>query len=242
MDRAVYVRMDEIEATHWWFAGRREILRTVIDRLIPLPARPRILEAGCGTGGNLAMLMSFGRLDAFEYDEDARRIAEAKAAISVPFGALPDALPHPGRSYDLIGLFDVLEHIERDADALAALAARLDAGGRILVTVPAFPWLWSKHDARHHHFRRYTRASLGRAAAAAGLVVERSFYFNTLLFPVAVAMRWVKALTRSDAPDDSLPAPRVNQALFHAFRAERHLVGRLAMPVGLSLCAVLKRG
>lgn len=241
MDRDVYARMDQLEANHWWFVGRREIIRAAITKLIPLPQKPSILEAGCGTGGNLAMLSSLGDLDAFEFDDIARKRAEEKSNRSLPFGALPDRIPGDDSAYDLIGLFDVLEHVEADEASLAALGARLTPEGRLILTVPAYGWLWSKHDERHHHFRRYTKASLTEAAQAAGLKVERSFYFNSFLFPVVVAIRALKALFRRDTPDDDLPGPIINRLLSRVFRTERHLVGTIPMPFGLSLCAVLRR-
>jgi len=240
MDRLVYERMNEQEATHWWFAGRREVIAETIRRLIPLPDRARILEAGCGTGGNLQMLKGLGDLDAFEYDADARAVASEKSALDIPFGALPHDIPRPARRYDMIALFDVLEHIEDDTATLHSLGGRLTGDGRIFVTVPALPWLWSSHDERHHHFRRYTRRSLKQAAERAGLEVENSFYFNGLLLPVAVGMRWLKALMRSDAPDDTMPSGWLNRALYRVFSSERHLVGRMRLPLGLSVCAILK--
>ena len=125
--------------------------------------------------------------------------------------------------------------------SLAALAARLSDKGVILVTVPAFPFLWSRHDERHHHFRRYTRKTLAEVAAKAGLKVRYSSYFNFFLFPAAVATRALKRLTGSETPDDSMPSGWVNGVLTRVFGAERHLVGRLRLPFGLSLAAVLER-
>lgn len=241
MDRLVYERMSEQEATHWWFAARRDIISQTIRKFSRLTDEARLLEAGCGTGGNLQMLSQFGNLDAFEFDLSARECAESKSGMSVPFGALPDQLPHGDKRYHLIGLFDVLEHIEDDVGSLASLAARLEPEGRILVTVPAFNWLWSRHDERHHHFRRYTRKSLRKTAEEAGLDVVYSFYFNALLLPVAIATRALKTVLRSDNPDDVMPSPWLNKALYRVFSSERHLVGTMRMPVGLSVCAVLTK-
>jgi len=241
MDRSVYDRMNEQEATHWWFTARRQIIRKTIKELVNLPDNAKILEAGCGTGGNLTMLQELGELDAFEYDQGARQIAQAKADMSIPAGELPSKLPHGATKYDLIGLFDVLEHIEDDCATLSSLGQRLTEGGKIFVTVPALPWLWSRHDERHHHYRRYTRASLQKTVGDAGLRLKHSFYANYLLLPVAIGLRAAKALFKSDAPDDIQPPHWLNRALYRVFSAETHLIGRIAMPVGLSVFAVLEK-
>ncbi|KQT87224.1 methyltransferase [Methylobacterium sp. Leaf466] len=241
MEQAVFARMASNEAEHWWFAGRRAILATLVARLIRLPERARILEVGCGSGGNLDLLAGFGRLDALEQDATARATAQARSGIAVGAGALPHDLPVADGAYDLVALLDVLEHVEADEASLSALGAKLAPEGRLLVTVPAMPWLWSAHDVVHHHKRRYTRAGLGRTVAAAGLVVERSGYFNTALFPLAVASRAFKAILGDRSGDDEMPSPPVNAVLKTVFAAERHLLGRLPMPVGLSLYAVVGR-
>lgn len=243
MDTEAYARMGSQEEIHWWFAARRQIVERLISKYCNLPDDPKILEAGCGTGGNLELLSSFGKLDAFEFDDTSRITAQKKSGMTIPFGALPDEAPFKDTKYDLIALLDVLEHIEQDQASLTALGQKLDARGRVLITVPAMPWLWSKHDVVHHHFRRYTRKSLVGAAEAAGLKVVKVSYFNFLLFPLAVLKRFVDKVTGSDDADDDIPSPWLNRLLYRVFRTERHLVGRVPMPWGLSLFVILeKRG
>jgi len=231
--------MSAQEQDHWWFVARRAIIDSLVRTNIALPADARILEAGCGTGGNLALLAQYGALDAIEYDADARALAAARGLCRVEAGALPDAIGFGDTRYDLIALLDVLEHIEEDEASLSALGARLAPNGRLLLTVPAAPWLWSEHDVLHHHKRRYTHDGLLKVVAAAGLQVEASGHFNSLLFPLAVAQRFAHQLLRRDTPLDARPSPLVNAALQRIFAAERHLLGRFSLPMGLSLYAVL---
>ncbi|WP_313231769.1 methyltransferase domain-containing protein [Sphingobium yanoikuyae] len=136
-------------------------------------------------------------------------------------------------------LLDVLEHVEQDREALAALRDRLAPGGRILLTVPAAPWLWSEHDVLHHHKRRYTAASLHAVARDAGLQVHEKGHFNALLFPVAVLARAVQRLTGRGAATEAAPPTSLNTLLRHVFATERHLLGRVSLPFGLSLYAIL---
>lgn len=239
MDRAAYTSMNAQEGEHWWFVARRAIIDSLIRSHVPLPAEPRILEAGCGTGGNLALLASHGTVDALEYDAQARAIAAARGMAAVAAGALPDAIGFGARCYDLIALLDVLEHVDEDRASLAALGQRLAPGGRLLVTVPAAPWLWSDHDLLHHHKRRYTQAGLADVVAAAGLTLEVSGYFNSLLFPLAVAQRLAHQLLRRKQPLDARPAPWLNRALQQVFAAERHMLDHIRFPVGLSLYAII---
>lgn len=241
MERVAYDRMAESESEHWWFVGRRAVLDRLIDDHAQLPSAARILEAGCGTGGNLAMLADHGRVDAFEPDEAARAQAAATAVARVHDDRLPDLTRVPDGAFDLIAMLDVLEHLDDDEQALRALAEKLSPSGRVLITVPAMPWLWSHHDVLHHHRRRYTRRTLSAVIDSAGLDIERIGYFNSILFPVAVAQRLVHKVTGSDQELDGMPAPILNRTLRAIFAGERHLLGRLPMPFGLSIYAVVAR-
>jgi SAM-dependent methyltransferase len=238
MDRIVYDRMAELDELHWWYRARREVLAALIARRIPLPKDARLLEIGCGTGHNLAMLKRFGRVDAVEIDPAARALASRRLGHAVLDAPLPELPGVPDRAYDLIACLDVIEHIERDREALAGVAAKLRSGGRVLITVPAFPWMWSAHDVVNHHKRRYTRATLTRLVEEAGLELEMLSWFNSLLFPLAAAARLAGRVTGKEDSDDKLP-PRPVNALFEGlFGLERYAIGRLPFPPGVSLVAI----
>jgi SAM-dependent methyltransferase len=239
MERVVYDRMAELDSRHWWYRARRDILARLIEREIRLPEEPRILEIGCGTGHNLMMLRRFGRVDGIEIDGAARALASSRLGHAVGDAPLPDLKGVPEHHYDLVALLDVLEHVEDDRAALASIARRLKPGGHILVTVPAFPWMWSAHDVVNHHHRRYTKGSLKTVVAEAGLRVDFLSYFNSLLFPLAAAARLAGRITGKEDSDDALP-PRPVNALFEAvFGLERHAIGRVPFPPGVSLAAIL---
>ncbi len=235
MDRRVYDRMAEHDSTHWWYRARRDILADYLAREGKLPAHARILEIGCGTGHNLPMLAAFGEVDAIEIDPAARTIASQRLGKPVGDAPLP-ALPGvPRGAYDLIAVLDVVEHIADDVAALKAMASLLKPGGKILIAVPAHQWMWSAHDVVNHHHRRYSKAGLVKAIRAAGLKERKLGYFNSLLFPLAAAARVAGRLTGRDDSDDSPPAAPVNALFERIFRVERHLVGRVPMPVGVSI-------
>lgn len=185
------------------------------------------------------MLSDFGKLDAFEYDRDARELAAARNICAVSPGALPDRLDLDDEAYDLVALLDVLEHVDDDVGSLRSLGTRLNDDGRLILTVPAVPWLWSRHDELHHHKRRYTPQTLERAVREAGLSVKKMGYFNSLLFPVAVGQRGVHRLFKRDAALDRRPAPVINALLRSIFAAERFILPWLKFPIGLSLYAVV---
>ncbi len=236
-------QMAAVQQTHWWFAARREILSAVIDGLA-LPAdQPRVLEIGCGPGGNLPMLARHGTLSAMEFDPHARATAAGLGLCPVEAGGLPEPVPFADGSFDLICLLDVLEHVEQDDAALVRVARLLKPGGRLLLTVPAYQWLWSDHDVDHHHHRRYTAGRLRAKARQAGLVVHRAGYFNTLLFPLIALARMLGRLTGRGGgdTDTALPAPWLNKTLRALFGAERALVARTGLPFGTSVIAVLGR-
>jgi SAM-dependent methyltransferase len=238
MERSVYREMAELDERHWWYRARREVLAGLIRREIKPPPKPRILEIGCGTGHNLEMLSAFGKVDALELDDEARAIAERRLGRKVMSAPLPELAGVPDRRYDLIAALDVIEHIDDDHAAIAAIAAKLKRGGKLLMTVPAHQWMWSAHDVVNHHKRRYSKQALRRLIENSPLRLEKIGYFNSLLFPLAVAERFASRLRGKDDADVKLPAAPVNSALRTIFAAERHLVGRLPLPPGLSLFAV----
>jgi len=239
MERAVFDRMAEQDQVHWWYVARRRILGDLIAREIALPAAPRILEIGCGTGHNFGMLRRFGRLDALEVDSAARALASSRLGHAVGDAPLPALGGVPDGAYDLIALLDVLEHVDGDKAALESIATKLAPGGHILLTVPAYQWLWSAHDAAHHHKRRYSKRTLRAVIEAAGLKADRLGYFNSLLFPIAAAARIAGNLLGKTSGDDKMPPAPLNRLLQGIFSLERHLVGRVPLPAGVSLFAVV---
>jgi SAM-dependent methyltransferase len=243
MDRAIYDRMAKIDGEHWWFAARRRIVSALIEAQVPLRADAEILEVGAGTGSNLSMLKGFGHLDAIEPDAGARALASRRGGFRVAGGTLPDDVDLPDGHYDLITLLDVLEHVDDDVGSLTVLREKLAPGGRMVLTVPAAPWMWSAHDVAHHHKRRYTARTFRAAFHASGLRVRHMSHFNTLLYPLIATARIAGRITGRQGSDDSLmpPAP-INGLLEHVFAAERYWVTRASLPVGVSLLAVVEPG
>jgi SAM-dependent methyltransferase len=241
MERVVYDRMAELDERHWWYRARRDILADLIARKIRLADGAHILEIGCGTGHNLEMLQRFGRADGIEIDPAARTLAEQRLGRPIGSAPLPELTGVEDGAYDLVALLDVLEHVEEDEAALASIARKLKPGGKILITVPAHPWLWSAHDEVNHHKRRYTRKTLRRAIGAAGLQVELLSWFNSLLFPLAAAARLAGRVTGNKDSDDKLPPKPVNSLFETVFGWERYALGRLPLPPGVSLVAIVSR-
>ncbi len=241
MDADYYRLIARIEDTHWWFVARREILSSVL-RSLDLPHDPRLLDVGSGTGGNLPMLSEYGRLLAIERDRSARRVASERGVCEVLPGSLPGQVPCDSESFDVITVLDVIEHIEDDGTALEDIRRLLAPGGRLLITVPAFPFLWSHHDEVNHHFRRYTRTQLCDVLRSAGFEVVRVSYFNTWLFPLVVVIRLLGRLNPRPVPggDFRLPPRLINRALRAVFSSESNVVARRSLPFGVSIFAVAR--
>lgn len=241
MDAIAYRSLRDLQDGHWWFVGRRSIVSCLIRRFTRLPQRSRVLEAGCGYGGNLAMLEQFGDVHAFEIEQQARAYASTFIQRPVAYGFLPDKVGFEGESFDLIAMLDVLEHIGDDVGSLRTLRKRLTRDGSLIVTVPALPWLWSEHDEMHHHKRRYTKKGLQGILCEAGFEPIAIGYFNTLLFPLALMQRLALRLFGGRHRADEMPLSLLNSVLKKLFAFERHLVGRVPLPIGLSLYAIARQ-
>jgi SAM-dependent methyltransferase len=242
MDAALYPRIAAVEDTHWWFAGRRAICEGMLDR-ITLPADALILEVGCGTGGNFPMLARRGHLYAMDENESALAFAASRRLAKLARGSLPGQIPFAAGCFDLVVMTDVLEHIDDDVGSLSAARFSLKSGGRLLMTVPALSWLWSEHDATHHHRRRYSAIDLRCLLGNAGFAIDYLSYYNFLLFPLIAAVRLLQRFrpaTRngSGRHDLTMPPRYMNALLLRTFASERFVLGRFLPPVGVSLIAL----
>jgi len=211
MERSVYDQMAALDQQHWWYVARRRVLTELIRRRVRPPAGARLLEIGCGTGHNLTMLSQFGSVDALEVDQTARSLAEKRLGKPIFSAPLPDLAGVPVGQYDLVAALDVVEHIEDDRAALQGIARLLKRGGKLLATVPAHQWMWSAHDVVNHHQRRYSKSAFRKLIEDSPLKLEAIGYFNSLLFPVAVAERLMSKARGKEDADLSLP-PKTAQS------------------------------
>jgi SAM-dependent methyltransferase len=242
MDRDFELQTHRAEDRHWWYRGRRRVLERVIADL-RLPARARILDAGCGSGRNMVELARHGTVTGMELSNTSVALARERAAGEVIEGSVLEMDFAPD-SFDLAVSLDVIEHLDDDLAALRELRRVVAPGGSLLVTVPAYQWLWSRHDEINQHHRRYTRRTLQRVAEEAGWKQARTTYFNSLLLPAAILLRVLERLntkTTESSLDLWVPPAPMNWLLERPLALEATLIGRGGrIPAGLSLLAVFR--
>jgi SAM-dependent methyltransferase len=246
MRAEMYRVHQEFQDSHWWFTARREIVLSVLRRAIrrgrmQLPLR--LVDVGCGAGGMVPYVAEFGYAIGIDPSPEVIEFAR-RNGIQARLGSLPADVSRAGEEpFDVVLLLDVLEHIDDDGSALRGLHAVLRPGGVLLLTVPAFQFLWSKHDVVNEHRRRYTRAALAQRLRQAGFAVEKISYFNTVLFPPIAAVRVAGRLFRGRRPEVSdMVAVRepFNGILHSLFAVERHALAAVSFPFGVSLIAVAR--
>jgi trans-aconitate methyltransferase len=252
MEQQVYELTARLELEHWWFTGRRKILRALIHEIAPPSPEVTLLDIGCGPGGNTATLAEEYRCIGVDVSEQAIQAARRRfPRVRFVQGSWQDCLPAIGGQVDLFLLTDVLEHVPEDREMLSQVVAACRPGAHVLITVPADPRLWSWHDESHHHLRRYDRATL--QALWEGLRVKPLLvsYYNSRLHPL---MRLARRLGRRRArwhrdcgPDLWLLPRPVNRLLERIFAGESgvllgYLKGtrRRGYSAGGSLIAILR--
>jgi len=246
MEDKLYSIFDRSEERHWWFLGRRKIVLSLVDSLTRGRKQPVILDIGSGAGGTLRELENYGL--AVGVDISQRAVAYCRRrGCRRPVRVGEQALPFVAASFDLIIALDVIEHIADDRAALREYRRILKPAGRLVLTAPAYQWLWSRHDEVNQHRRRYTRRSLRLALETAGLVPERISYFCFFLFlPVALVRLLEKLLRRlfGYRREDlafSVPPRPLNTLLTSLFAAERHRLRRRGFPFGSSLLVLASK-
>lgn len=236
--------MLDADERHWWYRGRRRVIRAELDRL-GLRTGADILDAGCGSGRTLAELVDYGTVSGIELSEQAAEIARARGLGEVRVGRL-EQLPWPDESFDLITCLDVIEHTPDDRVTLRELRRVCRPEGWLLVTVPAYQALWSQHDEANHHYRRYSRAALRDAAGEAGWELRCVTSFNSVLLAPAAAVRiagrWRDTSRDGYSNDLDIGPAWMNTALEWPMALEAGWLRRgRTLPLGLSLLAVMRR-
>jgi SAM-dependent methyltransferase len=240
MDAAVYDQLRAMEERHWWFRGRRAVIWALIRRA-GFAGGGRLLDAGCGTGRNLVELGHLAAAEGVDSSAVAIECCRRRGLDGVRIGSL-DALPFEASRFDLLLATDVLEHLADDDAGLRELHRVAAPGGILVITVPAYGWLWSQHDETHHHHRRYTRRLLTRRAERAGWAVELATYFNTALLPPIAAGRRLRRSAGDARNDYELTGGLVNSLLEWPMRAEAALIARGGtLPAGVSIGMVCRR-
>lgn len=251
-----YAEYAQIQDQHWWFRGRRAILPAVLETsLPPTPGgRPRrLLDVGCGTGPNLAGLARFGQVCGLEVERGALEVCRASGQRGVVQGS-SGQLPWRSETFDVVCAFDVLEHLDDDAGALAEMGRLLVPGGLLFLTVPAFQALWGPQDALSDHKRRYTATRLRAQLRHSGCAPRKLSYFNSLLFPPVALIRLARQVRPEPTngavsggadgvkSDFSLTKPGlINDTLAALFGAERFWLRRASFPAGVSLLCIAEK-
>lgn len=216
MNLQEYEKMKKLESFYWWHIGRRSIIHTIMQKYFNRSANHNeciILDAGCGTGGNLIILKKFGKVIGIDESPDALQLASKEGFSKLVLGEVTK-LPFLDNLFDCVALFDVLEHIEDDESALRECSRVLKPRGAFILTVPAYQWLWSGHDEVLNHKRRYTKYEIIQKIKKAGFDIRFASYAITLLFPLMALYRLLKRRLINKKETSYVMFPRSINSLF----------------------------
>jgi SAM-dependent methyltransferase len=242
MNIATYAIEAKVEQTHWWFVGRRKLFASEIERL-GLPQDAPILDVGTSTGTNLRMLTEQGyhNVCGLDFSEESIRWCARKGLPPVHKGDVR-RLPFGDNSFDLVLATDIIEHVDDDTLAVRELRRVLKPSGHALITVPAFASLWGLQDVVAHHKRRYRMKPLLDKLGKAGLLPDRSYYFNFILFvPIWLARRVVQLFGIKLDSESQINSPLLNRILSGVFKIDISLAPHVRAPFGVSVLVVARR-
>jgi len=248
-DAAAFEFLYEMEQRHFWHIGRKEIILDVVKRNVPGLDEIRMLEIGCGNGSVLDYLKRDNiNVEGCDLFLEGLKFCRQRTG-EVPLYQI-DVLAMPFKEeYEVIGLFDVLEHIEDDGKALSEINKALIPGGYLVLTVPAYQFLWSRHDEVSHHRRRYNKKDLVAKLERCGFSVNKVTYFMFFLYPVLAAMRLLGKVFRNEMQekDEAMTSlefktvPVINDIFLALLRLEKYLIRNINLPFGASLIIMARK-
>lgn len=240
------------EDKHWWFASRTRAILAYLDRYLGPGQNGRlVLDVGCGAGNMAHHLAHYGRVIGVDNNPKPLEVARQRG-LDVRLGSADD-LPFADTMFDLVALLDTVEHVPNEHGVFGECYRVLKPGGKLLVTVPAFMWLWSNNDVLNAHQRRYTRAELKAKLIHHGFRVLRASYNNFFVFPLAVALILVRRgraepqLASPHFHDEAYqvemePAPAgLNGLLAGIGWLEAQLLKQISLPIGTSILCIAER-
>jgi len=239
MKEHTYPIMFRVEQSHWWYTGRRKILKSFLEDICShiTDRRPRILDVGCGTGANLLMLSKYGDAEGVDVSEDALAFCRERGIKNVKLGAA-EKLPYEDGTFDLVTALDVVEHLDDDLGGLREMRRVLRPGGRVLLFVPTFMFLWGLQDDVSNHRRRYRLPELRRVLEQAGFEIERTTYANiTFFLPILLARKLMRATGIKAESENNINVSALNGLLGGMLGAESVVLKYMNIPFGVSgLC------
>ncbi len=244
MQQHTYAIMNRVEDSHWWYVGRRAILESFLERIIPNPKSQtpnrKILDVGCGTGGNLEMLKKFGAAEGVDVSDDALEFCKSKG-LTVHKG-LAEKLPFADESFDVVTALDVVEHLDDDVAGLKEMNRVLKTGGKTLIFVPAFMWLWGVQDDVSNHRIRYTKKQIVERLEKSGFEIERATYANWTFFAPILGGRTLMRITGiKPESENNVNVSALNGVFGKLFGAERFWLKNFDFPFGVSIVIVAKK-
>ena len=249
MEKIEYQRLHEREYIHWWNIGRRRVLEAALARNLKFsPTERKVLDVGCGAGGNILFLKKFGRVTGFDISEEALSFSSDKGFSQLVLGRA-EKMPFPNGSFGIVSALDCIEHIEDDEATLQEAYRVLKDDGTLLLTVPAHRWLWSRHDEALHHKRRYTTKDLRRKIQDAGFALQEITHFVVPAIPFLLLQKIIRKIKKTLFPNreevidtyDVLLPSFLNESLIAWLAIEKAVMKRVPIPFGSSLLVVARK-
>jgi len=243
MNITEYAEMYKLESFYWWFVARRNLLELLVKDIVKRFDRPTLLDVGCGTGINFSVLSKCGEAFSSDASEEALRFSRSRGTTGLVRSDL-ESLPFAASTFDVVTALDVLEHVDNDLAAMDEILRVIRTGGVLIITVPAYGFLWSEHDEALHHRRRYAASELRNKLTNAGFEVERITYYITFLFFPILLMRFVQSLSKKSIHAKTshviLPA-WLNSLLIGILAFERTLLRWMNFPFGVSIVCLAQK-